>query len=64
MLEDTNLLDGAHIIVAHKVCLRVLTLSHLCAHVVNPLSISNIFNGKKKLYKNVTLQILNFVFVC
>ena len=43
----------------------VLTLSHLSAHVVNRLlrenrkTILKILNGKK-LFKNVTLQILNF----
>ena len=45
-----------------------LNLSHLTAHVVNRLlrekrkSVPNYFNGKK-LLKNVTLQILNFILV-
>ena len=43
-------------------------LSHLNAHVVNRLlrenrkSIPKLFNGKK-LLKNVTLQILNFILI-
>ena len=47
---------------------QAYTLSHLIVHVVNCLlhenrkSITKIFNGKK-LLKNVTLQILNFIFV-
>ena len=42
------------------------TLSHLSVHMVNHLlhenwkSIPNFFNGKK-LFKDVTLQILNFI---
>ena len=46
----------------------LLTLAHLSAHVVNRLlrenwkSIPIFFNGKK-IFKNVTLQILNFILI-
>ena len=47
---------------------NVKTLSHLSAHMVNRLlrenrkSIPNLFNAKK-LVKNVTRQILNFILI-
>ena len=46
-----------------------LNSAHLSVHMVNRLLrenrkyVTNIFNGKKKLFKNVTLQILNFILI-